>query len=543
MKQLNHSQIFRANRFGVRCFLLLLLAINLATLTFGSVQAQTTVPSAVRPRPEKFTNPAIIEFHGEINHELTRYFKSRFAQAKQDGVDLLIIEIDSPGGLKIESLQMARMLRDCKWAYTVALISNEAISGGALVSIGCDEILIDPNAKFGDIGEINFDVESWQWRLIEPKIESYLSSDARALAESKGRSGDLAEAMVDKEVLVYSQPRDDNEGEPTATLKVGESQPLKFKASRVEAEKQPAAPWQLIPETGAERFLTLSGQRAIELGIAQFAVSGRDAAAEKLGVALSTVRVYRHTTTDSIVHLLNNGLITFLLIVVGLIALYFEFSAPGTGAGGLIAGLCATLFFWSRFLGGTAGWLEVILFTAGIIFLLMEIFVIPGFGISGLTGIGLLFASVILASQNFAWPQSPDQWNQTLNSTLILICSGIVFLIAAAFISQRLGSIPLFNRLVLAPAALSNNDAGKSESDKPISRPHPLVSVGDWGVSESLLRPAGRAKFAGRSFDVISDGSFVEPGQQVTVIRIQGNVITVTPIDDPDTAEVQAEVV
>ena len=210
-------------------------------------------------------DPGLIQFHGEINRPLAQYFKNRFNRARRDGIDLLIIEIDSPGGLKIESLQIARALRDCKFAYTVCLISNEAISGGALVSLGCDEIFIDPNAKFGDIGEIGFDTETFAWRLIEPKIESYLSRDARDLAQSKGRPADLAEAMVDKDVLVFAKHKGN----------VADA-PLEFKLVRVDADDKPAEPWTLIPETGPERFLTLSGQRAKELGIAQhFAVESR----------------------------------------------------------------------------------------------------------------------------------------------------------------------------------------------------------------------------------------------------------------------------
>lgn len=174
---------------------------------------------------------------------------------------------------------------------------------------------------------------------------------------------------------------------------------------------------------------------------------------------------------------------------------------------------------------------------AGLIFLAMEIFVIPGFGFAGLSGLALLFSSVILASQDFTWPKNAEQWNQSLTTSLMILCSGCLFLIAAAFISRRLDAIPIFNRLVLSP---ENNPSivesvSKDEHGKPIPQPHPQLSVGDWGKSESLLRPAGRARFAGNSFDVISDGSFVDPGTQVRVVRVNGNVITVTPIDDAGT--------
>ena len=250
-----------------------ILAVTLlAVLPVQQIKAQGSVPDATRDRPAKINRPVVIEMYGEIDGKLTTYFKSRFEQAKAADADLLIIDIDSPGGLKIESLEMARMLRDCDWAYTVALVTDEAISGAALISIGCDEIYIDPNAKFGDIGEIQFDMEEFAFRLIEPKIESYLSRDARDLAESKGRPADLAEAMVDKEVLVYRRPKEGAEGE------------FEFTSARTDEEIKPDEPWELIPETGPERFLTVSGQRAKELEIAQGFASSIDELGRRLSI-------------------------------------------------------------------------------------------------------------------------------------------------------------------------------------------------------------------------------------------------------------------
>ena len=480
------------------------------------------VPDARQARPEKVDEVVVIEFEGEITHERERYFNAKFKQAEKVGCDVLVIEIDSPGGLKIESLKMARLIRDCKWAYTVVFIKNEAISGGALMSLGCDEIHIAPNAKFGDIGEIGFDTEAFAWRLIEPKIESYLSRDARDLAQSKGRPADLAESMVDKDVIVFTKQNDDGVDE--------------FKIARVEDEDQPAAPWQVVPETGAERFLTLSGQRTKQLGVAQYFADSRDEVLASFeGGAESTVVEFRHTTTDTIVHWLNTPFITGLLLVGGLVALYFELTAPGIGVGGLISGLCATLFFWSRMSGGTSGWLEVILFLAGIIFLVMEVFVIPGFGVAGVGGGLMLLASVVLASQDFVVPQTVWEWNRLLVTLLTVICSCTIFMVAAFFITRSLGSIPIFNRLVLTPdrppaTTGTNKNAGKNAGEGGGESGQPEISVGDWGTSESQLRPSGRALFNGRSFDVVSDGSFVDPDTQVKVIRIQGNVITVAEV-------------
>lgn len=505
-----------AGRWG---FLLVVCAVMTSAAAPLCAQAKIEkVPDARQQRPEKIDSVIVIEFEGEITHERERYFNAKFNQAEKVGCDVLIIEIDSPGGLKVESLKMARLIRDCKWAYTVVFIKNEAISGGALMSLGCDEIHISPNAKFGDIGEIGFDVEAFAWRLIEPKIESYLSRDARDLAESKGRPVDLAESMVDKDVVVFTKQDDD--GRPV------------FTSARVDDQQQPVAPWAIVPESGAERFLTLSGQRAKQLGVAQyFADSRAEVLASFDGGEECRVVEFKHTTTDTIVHWLNTPLLTGLLLVGGLVALYFELTAPGIGVGGLISALCATLFFWSRMSGGTSGWLEVILFLAGMIFLVMEIFVIPGTGIAGIGGGLLLLASVVLASQDFVVPQTVWDWNRLLVSLLTVICSCVIFMVAAFFITRSIGRLPIFNRLVLAPDPPAATIATDKENEKDSAAAgHPEISVGDWGTSQTQLRPSGRAVFNGKSFDVVSDGSFVEPDTQVKVIRIQGNVVTVAEV-------------
>ena len=216
---------------------------------------------------------------------------------------------------------------------------------------------------------------------------------------------------------------------------------------------------------------------------------------------------------DTAVDVLNMPLVTALLLVIGAIGLYVEISAPGIGLGGLVAGLSFTLFFWSRFLGGTAGWLEVILVLAGAVFLAVEIFVLPGFGIAGVTGLLLMGAGIVLASQNHLIPQSPRGMQELGTSLVVLVASGALSLVAAAVLSHYYGSIPVLNRLVLrAPTA-----AVQGAADAPEGKPLPPVrrwqaAVGDWGVAESPLRPAGKAIFGEEYLDVVTDGSYVERG-------------------------------
>jgi len=495
-------------------------AIVWLTLLLAPAVSAQDVPVVAKPRPATIRNPVLIEFHGSIDYRLDKYFQERLSRARRAGADLIIVEIDSPGGLKTVSLEIAEQLRDIDWAYTVAWIPKEALSGGALVALGCDEIAGSPNMRFGDIGEIQFDTEFWAFRLVPAKVQSVLVRQARDLATAKRRPPELAEALIDKDVQVF--------------VRNGENDKLEYRTVRV-GEEPPDAPWKLIEESGAERFLTVSGSRAAEIGLIEQLAHDRGELLAALSIKPGALTVYKYASVDSIVYLLNSTMITALLIVIGMLALYLELSAPGIGVGAVISTLCAFLFFGSRFLGGTAGWLEVTLFLAGVALIAMEVFVIPGWGVSGIGGLTLVVASAVLAGQTFIIPANNGQWNQLLTSLVMLVASGCVVLIGAAWITRRFGSLPVFGQMVLAPR-YDSGGAGKgdpgSARDKPPQHVHPLVSIGDWGRADSPLRPSGRVRFAGRSMDVISDGSFIEAGQNVKVVSIQGNIVKVVPATD-----------
>jgi membrane-bound serine protease (ClpP class) len=497
------------------------LILFLATSVLG---VDDRVPDRLNLLPASIERPVLIKFHGPIDYRRAAYLRSKINWAKSLNADLIVLEIDSPGGLKDESLDLAEMLRDIQTAYTVAFIPREALSGAALIALGTDQIVAGPAARIGDIGVIGFDPQLFAFRFAPAKVFSVLVRQARDIAESKGRPPDLAEAMIDKDVLVYR--RLDPQGRP------------EFQTRRVNPDQEPEATldggWQLVPESGKERFLTLSGVRALELGIAQANADSLEDLNQLIGLTVP-YRVIDYTLTDSVVYWLNTPWLTALLIIVGLVALYIELAAPGIGAGAMVSGLCALLFFWSRFLGGTSGILEVLLFVAGIAFLLMEIFVIPGWGLSGLLGIVLMMVSAIMASQNFVVPSTEREWNTLLTSLAVLLGSTFVVLIIAAHITRRLGKIPLFNRLVLAvPTPDGSIALTDKESGKPQPVNHPPVSVGDWGFSESLLRPAGRARFGRTVIDVVSDGSFIDQGVRIRVTAIDGNRIVVVEVDPID---------
>lgn len=463
------------------------------------------LPAACRPAAAAAPDSSrgvLIRFEGFIGPRLEQYLYRKLDIAQKRGADLVVIEIDSPGGLVDSSINIAVRLRDLGFAHTVAYVPREALSGAAITALGCDEIVMDDRAMLGDAGPIFLD-EHFMFRHAEEKFVSNLAEQVRNLARAKGRPPALAEAMVDRKVVVYSV-EDKQTGERTYM-------------SEEEMASEPDR-WQkgeAVFESREDHFLQVSGDRAVELGLAQAIVASRRDIEERYRLDEDFL-LLEPSGVDTAVWILNNTFVTGLILVVGIIALYFELSAPGIGIGGLTAGLCFAIFFWSRFLGGTAGWLEVVLFVAGLAFLAVELFVLPGFGVAGVSGILLVIVSLLMASQHHNLPTTGRDLRMLATSLIVLASSFTVALIAGIAMTKYFGTIPVLGLLALKPPEPAT-DAEKEAAAE--SRP----KVGDVGVAYSPLRPAGMVRFGDEYVDVITEGGFIEKGTQVKIIKITGN--------------------
>ncbi|NUQ63558.1 MAG: peptidase, partial [Pirellulales bacterium] len=322
--------------------------IGVATLALALLDLFGLSASAEENRPpRKFNHGVVIRFDGMITSMREQYLYRKLEEAKRRGADLVVLEIDSPGGQLQESLAIAQKLGALDWAYTVAYVPREALSGAAIAALGANEIVMGPKARMGDAGPI-FLAEDFLFRHAPEKIRSDLARQMRDLAEARGRAPALAEAMVDMDLVVYH----------VKNKQTGKEAYLSD--HEIQASDRPDD-WEKIKpvlESREGHFLEVNGRRAVELGLAEATASSREEVARRYGLD-GNLPVLEATFVDTAVYELNRPLVTGLLFVVGLVALYIEFSAPGISIGGLTAGLCFTLFFWSRFMGGTAGWLEV----------------------------------------------------------------------------------------------------------------------------------------------------------------------------------------
>jgi membrane-bound serine protease (ClpP class) len=273
----------------------------------------------------------------------------------------------------------------------------------------------------------------------------------------------------------------------------------------------------------------------VEDGLAQGLAESRDNLKDRYKLS-GDLTILEPSGVDTFVYVLYNPFIIAILIILGLIGLYIEFLSPGVGIGGLIAGLCFALFFWSHFLGGTADWFDVMLFAVGVLCLIAELFIIPGFGVVGLTGVVLILVSLIMACQKFLIPTNNSELTQLTHTLLIIFCSGGGFLLAAFLISKKFGSIPLFSKMMLRPPhpVYGFRDEPANLANPPAvlqSENQNTVNVGDVGIAQSSLRPAGKARFGAHIIEVATDGDFILQGRRVEVVEQSGGRIIVREVE------------
>ncbi|TWU22202.1 hypothetical protein Pla52o_32570 [Novipirellula galeiformis] len=455
----------------------------------------------------------------EMIHPLSAALLERkFREAVDSGVEVVIFDIHSPGGFTQVTFELMDMVLDAKDVETVAFIEKDAISGAALFALACDKIIMLPDSRIGDAGEIVMGADG-AYRYTEAKSRSVLAQKVRDTAAATGRPIALAEKMTDKDMIVFK-----------ATHK--EDGTVRYFSDKewIALEDQDA--WQKgtpVREAGKEMFFTANGRRAAELGMIDQTVSNRSELASVLNLE-EPIPTMERTWVDTLVLVLNSGVVTFLLIVIGLTALVIELGAPGLGIGGLTSLLCFGLFFWSRFLGGTAGWLEVTLFVIGLLFIGAEIFVIPGFGVAGVSGITLTLGSLVMASRRVFVPQNGEDLMALGMDVLTVFGAFFAFLVALLFLSQYLSEIPGLSRLTLKPTVALEGMAANPHAP-PASLPGwQRVEVGSVGEALSPLRPGGRIMVDDFTVDVVTEGDFVDPGTQVRVIGKQGARVVVRPI-------------
>ena len=465
----------------------------------------------------------IIPIHGEINPSRTVFVRRGIEKAEDAGADYIIFDIDTFGGRVDSALQIATLIGAARSAVTIAFIPATAEgtgvswSAGALISLACNRIYMAPGTSIGAAAPVYQTQEGMA--MADEKTVSAVRAQMAALAEKNGHPKAVAYAMVDLDVELIEVYL----GEELVLTTITDLPDIEREAERRGAIVERG---KTVSESG--KLLTLTAGDMLKYGISSGTVYDAGELLRSLDVALSDTVFLEEAIIDKAAGLVTGTALTSILVLVGLVALYMEITSPGFGAPGTVAIICFAIVFLGGALLGTVGSLELLLFLLGVVLLIVEIFLIPGFGITGISGIVIIAAALILSRQGFIWPEFTWEWELFKKNLLVIggsIAASIVFF---GLILRMFPHLPLFSRLILknpGQAEIAQRDPGPSLPGADIVSVYP--AVGERGVAITVLRPVGKARFGEEVYEVKTDGEYLDKDTAVEIAEIHGNQIFV----------------
>jgi membrane-bound serine protease (ClpP class) len=405
---------------------------------------------------------------GEIDLGLAPYVKRVVDEAAKNNAAAIIFRINTFGGRVDAATQIKDAILNSK-VKTIAFIDKRAISAGALIALSCEKIVMVPGASIGASTVVD---QSGQKQ--SEKYQSYMRSEMRATAEKNGRRTDIAQGMVDESVVVADLNDDD------------------------------------------KKLITLTSEEAVKFKMADTVLTSMDEVKKAFGLEKTEDVIVTSNWAEKFVAFLNNPIISSLLILIGMLGIFTEIKMGVWGLPGTIAVIALALFFGSGYILQLASAFEIVIFIIGVALLLLEIFVIPGFGIAGILGILLMIAGLFFGLvSDFGMTDY-----STLSVAIVQLAS--VFVLAAIFIfflSKLLPKSAIWNRLIL-----QDNIAIKSGY---AARPSFEHLVGTEGKAITDLRPAGAALINEKRVDVVTEGNYISHGSEIVVKFVEGSKVVV----------------
>ncbi len=447
----------------------------------------------------------LIPVSGDVEPGMASFIQ-RALQDVPEG-EIAVLEIDTFGGRVDSALKIVDLIVETSQIKTIAYVSNKAISAGSLIALSCDELVMKRNTTIGDCAPITFSKEGP--KMMGEKFQSPLRAKFRALAKKNGYPEALAESMVtpDMEVLEVKM------AEKTVFMDSIDFEELSL------SQKKKVRSRKIVVKKG--ELLTMTDSEASLLGFSRMSVDNLDEFIRKIGIKEYQIVKIEQKWSETLSRFIDS--IASVLLLIGLAALYIELKAPGFGAPGIIGIVCLILVFLNQYIVGLADYTELIVIAIGLVLLGFELFVIPGFGIAGISGFIVIAVGMILAFQDFIIPKPEFPWEADLlvgNVIQVLGSFLAAFVISMLFLRYV---FPRFSNVVQGPylsASLTDARADSMEIKK--------AAVGDTGIAITFLRPSGKARIGNAMFDVITDGEFMEKGTPIIISDIVGNRLIVS---------------
>lgn len=473
---------------------------------------------------------------GQISQSTWLYIKSAMDYYKEHKPIFIVLEMNTPGGEVFPAMKISDVLHQMDTEHNipiVTVINNWAISAGALLAYSTRYITTVKDGAMGAAEPVT--IKDGEMQSASEKVNSAFRTDFTNRAGFYNRNPLIAEKMVDKSsILVFRNNT----------------------ITRINAESE------ILPSdvviSGKDKLLTLNAEQMLKYQVADKILESAKlepltAEEKSLGVWPAeksllfhqpffkdiprvTIREFQPDWKTRLFMALAHPVVSSILFFGLMMGFYMEMNTPGFGVAGSIAAICLSLIIISSFSQEIASFLEVFLMVLGATILVLDFTLLPTFGILGIFGvllfIGGLFAIMLpgLGSINY------EVDTQTLNAAgeiffdrltwyLMTFVVGVgVMLLLGRYISP---STKFLRKFVLSGGE-QNTDQGYTAGIDQMKVP----PVGTIGEVVSTLRPSGKVVFNDNLYDVVSEGSFIEKGTKVQVVRTENGNIIVTEVPE-----------
>jgi membrane-bound ClpP family serine protease len=490
-------------------------------------------PSSLREDPLQGRTPEawLIKVQGPIDRSLAETVRRKINRATRQGANVLFMQLEAAGGDFDVAADLAQDLLKLKGpdelpVMTVAYIPRAAPDTAVFLALGCTEIIMGKGAilgQFKNLVEPPPDPRVFRGGrrpppkpTVNPELAGKLLTE---LAQQRGYPPLVFRALVDPSVEVWR-----------AVSQKGTAERKFLTREEIDADRGGENRWgQLAQVKAAGTYLELTAEKAKDYGIAAAVVNNPDDPRELYAVyGVTAVHEPPADWLDKLATFLSDPVVAMFLVILGITCLILELKMPGVGVPGVIAAVCFVLFFWSQTqMNGQMTLLAVLLFLLGLVLIGIEIFLLPGLGVTGISGILLVLAGLGLATIE-RLPQTSGEWVGFSWTLLKFGVSLVASTVAAFVVAHFLPHIPYANRLVLSPPGEkegSVNATAASGTQETLA-----ALLGAVGTAATAMRPAGMARFGDAYVDVVSEGSYIHAGARVQVIEIEGNRVVVKEV-------------
>jgi membrane-bound serine protease (ClpP class) len=421
-----------------------------------------------------------VPIKGTIDLGLPPFIKRVISIAEKDNASAIIFEINTFGGRVDAATQIKDAILGSK-VPTIAFINRRAISAGALISLSCEKIYMTEGGLLGAATAVDMSGKKGS-----EKVISFMREEMASTAEKRGRNTEIARGMVDEELMF------------THLVIKGDS----IIVNDIEGRKE-------------GKLISLTTEQALKYNISDGKAETLNELINLLGYSELVLKENIENWSEKLVRFLTNPVVASLLTTFGFLGILFELQSPGWGIPGVVGLICLILSLSASYIAQLATISDMLLIIAGFSLIMLEAFVIPGFGVVGISGIGIVvYGLYLLLIPNV--PVGEEVLSNATDGFMI----GLLGAIIGIYLLLKLMVKTKFWKQLTAPGSQKKED-GYTNSFGWESL------IDQIGVADTDLHPSGWVRVEDKRFFMISEGDFIEKGSSVKILSVDGNRVLV----------------